>query len=41
MTGNKATRTVDTTLKVDVKKSEHPGSAEVKQDDVMLPKQNR
>lgn len=37
VTGNKATRTVDTTLKVDVKKSEHPGSAEVKQDDVMLP----
>lgn len=37
VTGNKATRTVDTTLKVDVKKSEHTGSAEVKQDDVMLP----
>ena len=37
VTGNKATRTVDTTLKVDVKKNEHPGSAEVKQDDVMLP----
>ena len=30
VTGNKATRTVDTTLKVDVKKSEHTGSAEVK-----------
>ena len=37
VTGNKATRTVDTTLKVDVKKSEHTGSAEVKQDDVTLP----
>ena len=37
VTGNKATRTVDTTLKVDVKKSEYTGSAEVKQDDVMLP----
>ena len=37
VTGNKATRTVDTSLKVDVKKSEHTGSAEVKQDDVMLP----
>mgnify|MGYP000913687597 FL=1 len=37
VTGNKATRTVDTTLKVDVKKSEHTGSAEVKQDDVLLP----
>ena len=37
VTGNKATRTVDTTLKVDVKKSEHSGTADVKQDDVTLP----
>lgn len=37
VTGNKATRTVDTTLKVDVKKSEHTGTADVKQDDVTLP----
>ena len=37
VTGNKATRTVDTTLKVDVKKGEHSGTADVKQDDVTLP----
>ena len=37
VTGNKATRTVDTVLKVDVKKSEHSGTADVKQDDVTLP----
>lgn len=37
VTGNKVTRTVDTTLKVDVKKSEHSGTADVKQDDVTLP----
>lgn len=37
VTGNKATRTVDTTLKVDVKKSEHSGTADMKQDDVTLP----
>ena len=37
VTGNKATRTVDTILNVDVKKGEHSGTADVKQDDVMLP----
>ena len=37
VTGNKATRTVDTVLNVDVKKGEHSGTADVKQDDVTLP----
>ena len=37
VTGNKATRTVDTILNVDVKKGEHSGTADVKQDDVTLP----